>query len=97
MEETNEGVILRVKVIPKASKTEIVGWEGEELKIRVKAVPEKGKANQALINFLAKYLNIAKSDVSLTGGETSRHKKILFRNKNVNDFSPIIIAFPKLP
>jgi uncharacterized protein (TIGR00251 family) len=79
MKETEEGVILLVKVIPKASCTEIVGWENEELKIRVMAVPEKGKANDYLLAFLAKKLKVAKSNLTLLYGETSRHKKVLIK------------------
>lgn len=65
---------LSVKVIPKASKTEIVGWEGELLKIRLAAVPEKGQANQALCAFLAKALGLSRSKVCVFRGETSRTK-----------------------
>ena len=69
-------MILLVKVIPKASRTEIVGWEGENLKIRVKGVPEKGEVNRALIAFLAEKLRIAKSQIELISGETSRLKRV---------------------
>ena len=68
--------ILCVKVIPKANRNEIIGWEENELKIRLKAVPEKGEANATLISFLAKTLNIAKSQIELTSGSTSRHKRL---------------------
>ncbi|MBI2811658.1 MAG: DUF167 domain-containing protein [Candidatus Melainabacteria bacterium] len=69
-------ITLAVKVIPKASASAIVGWEGEELKVRLKAVPEKGKANAELISFLAKVLGLSKSCFTLMSGETSRHKKL---------------------
>ncbi len=69
-------MILLVKVIPKASRTEIVGWEGDYLKIRVKGVPEKGEVNRALISFLADRLGIAKSQITLISGETSRLKRV---------------------
>ncbi len=71
-----EKMIVTIKVIPKASRTEIVGWEGEYLKIRVKGVPEKGEVNRALIAFLAKWLGIAKSQITLISGETSRLKRV---------------------
>ncbi len=45
---------ISVKVIPKASKNEIVGWEEDILKVRLTVVPEKGKANEALIALLSK-------------------------------------------
>jgi len=71
-----EGIVVEVHVIPKASSSEIVGWEGDTLKIRIAAVPDKGKANKELIRFLAKKLKIAKSQISLLKGEKSRHKKL---------------------
>lgn len=70
---------LAVKVLPKASKNEITGWENGELKVRLRAVPEKGKANQALIAFMAEALDISPSAISLLRGETSRHKLLLIR------------------
>jgi hypothetical protein len=69
-------MLLAVKVVPKASKSEIVGWENDVLKIRIKAVPEKGKANEELIDFLSETLDIPKSHISLVGGKTSRNKKV---------------------
>jgi uncharacterized protein len=67
---------LVVKVIPKSSQSAIVGWEGNTLKIRLKAVPEKGEANDELIAFLAKTLHTAKSNIILTHGQTSRVKRL---------------------
>lgn len=69
---------LHIKVIPKASKNAIVGWEEDFLKIRVNAPPEKGKANEELIAFLAKILGIPKSLITVEQGETSRYKKLRF-------------------
>ncbi|MBS3903478.1 MAG: DUF167 domain-containing protein [Anaplasmataceae bacterium] len=68
--------VLLVKVLPKTSKEEIVGWENGELKIRLKAVPEKGAANQALIAFLSKILKVPKQTIRLVRGETGRHKRL---------------------
>ena len=74
-------VRLTVRLTPNGGRDAIDGLEaaadGEEhLKVRVSAVPEKGKANQALIAFLSKKLGLAKSKLSLISGETQR-KKIL--------------------
>lgn len=69
---------VEIKVIPKAHKTEIVGFEEGILKIRVKAVPEKGEANEELIAFLAKVTKCPKSSILLVGGKTGRRKKIRF-------------------
>jgi len=65
-----------VKVIPKTSRSEIVGWEEDVLRVRLNAVPEKGKANKELIALLSKELKIPKRDITILQGETSRLKKI---------------------
>ena len=75
---SKEGSLIKVKVTPRASFNQLVGWEGEYLKIRVKALPEKGDANATLLAFLSKELNVPKSRISLIKGHTSRIKQILF-------------------
>lgn len=65
---------LTVQVIPKASRTELVSWDGQILKIRLNAVPEKGKANKELISFLSKTFKVSKSSIELIRGETSKLK-----------------------
>lgn len=72
---------LRIKVVPKSSKNEIAeiftDEEGEQtIKIKIKAVPEKGKANAALIKFLSKETGISKSDITILNGHTSALKLI---------------------
>ncbi|HYL38235.1 MAG TPA: DUF167 domain-containing protein [Bryobacteraceae bacterium] len=68
---------LRVKVIPKSSKTELVGVLPDGTwKVKVAAAPEKGKANRALCEFIAGRLGVAKSRVRIMAGETSTLKRI---------------------
>lgn len=69
-------MILEVKVTPNAPRNEILGWEGTRLVIKIKGVPEKGRVNKNLIEFLSKTLNIAKSQIKIVAGETSRLKKL---------------------
>ena len=69
-------VVLMLHIQPGAKKTEIVGMYGAALKIRLAAPPVDGKANQALINFLANHLGVSKRSVTLIGGETSRAKRL---------------------
>ena len=81
-EETNGGTILRVRISPNSSSVSVRGIfvlaEGQEfLKVNVISVPEKGRANRELLDFLAKKLNIAKSRMEIISGETDRYKKIL--------------------
>jgi len=68
---------IRVKVIPKSSKTELAGILPDGTwKVKVAAVPEKGKANRALIEFLAERLTVPKSRIHIVSGETSALKRI---------------------
>ena len=68
---------IRVKVTSKSSKTELTGYLPDGTwKVKVAAAPEKGKANQALCEFLAEKLGVAKSRVRIVAGETSRIKRI---------------------
>lgn len=67
---------LMVKVIPNAPKNQIVGKTDGVVKIKIKAPPEDGKANEALILFLSETLNVPKKKIRIVSGETSRTKKI---------------------
>ena len=66
--------LLKIKVVPGSSRNYIAGWLGESLKIRVTAIPEKGKANDAVITLLADTLEIPKQDVTLSSGASSPRK-----------------------
>ena len=67
----------RVKVIPKSSKTELVGYLPDGTwKVKIAAAPEKGKANKELCAFLAERLGVPQSRVEIVSGETSQHKHI---------------------
>jgi uncharacterized protein (TIGR00251 family) len=76
---TTEGVVVRVHVQPKASKSEIKGLHGDRLKVRVAAKPVEGEANRAVCELLAKAAGVAKSQVELLRGAGSRDKDILVR------------------
>lgn len=67
--------ILKVKVITNAQKTEII-WELEDwtIKLKVKAIPEKWKANSEIIEYFSKILNLNKSKIEIISGKTSKIK-----------------------
>ena len=69
-------VILTLHIQPGAKKTEFAGLYGEALKIRLAAPPVDGKANAALIAFLAKTCGVPKASVELVSGDTSRSKRV---------------------
>lgn len=72
-----EGVYLTLKVAPRASRNELAGALGNELKVKVTAPPVDSAANQALIDFLAETLNCPRGAIRLVRGQTSRHKQVL--------------------
>jgi uncharacterized protein (TIGR00251 family) len=59
---------LNLKVVPGSSRDEIVGWLGASLKVKVKAPPEKGRANEAVVALLAERLGIDTSSVAVVSG-----------------------------
>jgi uncharacterized protein len=65
---------LRIRVIPNAKKTEFAGYRENEIVLRLNAPAVEGKANKAAIEFVSRYLGVARSAVLLVGGERSRHK-----------------------
>jgi uncharacterized protein (TIGR00251 family) len=67
---------LQLKVVPKSSRDRVVGWIGDRLKIQVTAAPERGKANDAVIEVLAETLGLSRSQVKLVSGETSPLKTV---------------------
>jgi len=69
-------VKLAVKVVPGSSREGIAGWLGEELKVRVRQVPEAGKANKALIQLLARALDLPADCIQIVSGSSSAHKII---------------------
>lgn len=68
--------LLKVRAVPNAKKTQVVGFLGEALKIKVQAVPEGGRANRELTGFLASALGLPRGNVSVQTGETARDKLI---------------------
>jgi len=77
IKETKEGLLLSVKVKPKSHKDEVEGVENDYLKVRIRAAPEKGNANDSLIETLSLFFGIPKSHIEIASGATSRIKKIL--------------------
>lgn len=70
------GITLTLHIQPGAKKSEIAGLHGDALKIRLNAPPVDGKANAALVEFIAEALGVPRSAVSLKSGQTSRRKVI---------------------
>ena len=76
IQQSANAVIFSVKVVPRSSKTAVAGILGGMLKIKLAAAPEKGKANESLVEFLADTLGVKKNTIAITSGHTSPVKTI---------------------
>ena len=74
LREIPQGVTFAVKVQPRARKNAITGTVGDALKLALTAPPVDGKANHAVIEFLAGFFDIPRSSVTITSGKTNRLK-----------------------
>ena len=72
--DKNGAVILILHVQPGAKRTEVAGWHGDALKIRLAAPPVDGKANSELLRFLSDAFDVPLRNVTLVRGESSRQK-----------------------
>ena len=77
--------LLHVKVVPGSSRDLVVGWVGDTLKVKVHQPPDKGRANDALIDLLSQELGIPKSSLSIIRGWSSSRKIIDLGSLSVND------------
>ena len=71
-----DGVLLQVSVMPNAKRTQVDGLHDGALRVRLAAPPIEGRANEALVAWLAKSLGVARRDVELVRGESSRRKQV---------------------
>ena len=74
--DTPSGATFHIKVHPRAKKNAITGEIGDALKVSLTAPPIEGRANEACITFLAEFLNVPHSSVTIAAGEISRNKLI---------------------
>ena len=75
-----------MRVVPRASKSEIVGEYDGALKVRISAPPVDGAANAELTKILSKKLNVPKSAVGIIGGQTSKQKQVLINGIDYKTF-----------
>ena len=74
---------LAIKAIPNAPRTEIVGWLGDALKVKIHAPPVEGRANEALCDFIAEALQLPRRAVTVLRGDTSRQKLLRITGLNL--------------
>lgn len=90
LHEAPGGVTLDLWVQPRASRNEIVGLQGEELKVKLTSPPVEGAANKLCCEFFAKTVGVGKSSVRLVGGEKSRHKRLLVEGVGLAEVEKIL-------
>ena len=80
LREERDGVVLTVKAVPRARANGVAGIEGDWLRVHLQAPPVDGKANEALIRWLAGTLGVPKNAVELLAGATARLKRVRVRD-----------------
>lgn len=92
--DSRDGARFPVRVVPRASRTALAGIVGEgdhaALKVALHAPPMEGRANAALIEFIATLLQVRRADVAIAGGERSRAKTILVRGRTAAEIQQIL-------
>ena len=97
LQTTFDGLLLPVKVVPGASRTRVLAeWDGR-LKIAVAAPPERGKANDALIAYLAKRLGLRRQQVTVTKGASSPIKTISIDGVDADQVRRVLIDADQVP
>ncbi len=87
--ETNDGILVDIEVSPKSKKFEIIGYNQwrEKIEIRIKSVPQKGKANKEIMN---EFSGLTGSQVEIISGLKSQHKTLLVYNVSKSEFLDIL-------
>lgn len=93
--QTSDGVILVVKAAPRANASEIAGVESEWVKVRLKAPPVDGKANEALVKLFAEAFGVPRSAVSLITGGTARLKRVRISGIGLKDAVAVVSSAGK--
>lgn len=83
----DKGIRVNLYIQPGAKRTEISGLHGDSLKIRLHAPPIDGRANEALLKFIAQLFAVPVSQVALQRGDKSRHKIIIITGSRIDPAS----------
>ena len=88
--ETKEGVTFAIRVLPRSSKCELAGLQGDALKIRITAPPVEGRANEACIRFLASLFNVSKNRIAIEAGHKSKNKQVSIAGLTCGDVRAVL-------
>jgi uncharacterized protein (TIGR00251 family) len=81
---------IRVKVLPRSSRNQIIGQENGTFKVKLTAPPVEGKANRALSDLLAKKLGLEKGDVEIVSGKRSRLKSVRIKGLSIEEVKNLL-------
>ncbi|UCC17044.1 MAG: DUF167 domain-containing protein [Dehalococcoidales bacterium] len=87
---------LSIRVHPGAGKNMITGYTDGVLNVKITTRPEKGKANESLIKYLSNILSIAKSNIAIQKGTTSRNKLIMIQGISTSNAISLLLGTPDL-
>jgi uncharacterized protein len=92
IQQIEEGILVNIEVSPKSPRFSISGYNEwrDEIEVRIKSIPQKGKANQELINEFSK---LTKSDVEIISGQKSRHKTLKIYRISKKEFEEMVKTF----
>jgi len=93
IQETKEGVVFSIRVIPRSSRSEIAGIQDDALKLKITSPPVEGKANEACIRVLSDLLGVRKSQITIVSGHKSRNKRIAVSGIGKENIESIASAF----
>jgi len=86
------GTVIKVKVIPRSSRTEILGKENDIYRMKLTDPPVEGKANKAVIELLAEKLGVPKREIEIVSGKTGRLKTIRIRGLTAGEVAQALGA-----
>jgi uncharacterized protein (TIGR00251 family) len=95
IEATADGVVLAVRVIPRAGRSGLAGTRDDAVLVRVAAAPVEGAANDELVVVLAAAFGVPRRDVAVVSGERSRHKRVRVRGIDAAAAAAVIAAVPR--
>ncbi len=90
--KTTQGTVLLVRAVPNASRSEVAQVGPDSVRIRLQAPAVEGKANKALVEFLADTLGIRARQVTILGGEHARQKRVLISDLSAAEVANRLVA-----
>jgi uncharacterized protein (TIGR00251 family) len=90
MKETENGLIIHIRVVPRSAKCEIAGIQDDALKLKITAPPIEGQANTECIRVLADVLKVRKNQVTILSGHKSKKKTVAIEGIGKKDIEAVI-------